>query len=1424
MASASGGYFRSVGSFMDLRRAFARASALAGSIVVVAAVLPAVPATAATMAITAVSPNSAINSGNQIFTLTTGNSYLPTDTLTVTLTRHGFTDAPNILITTSGVVVTGTPPLPSHTVQATLDLTALNPGKYDITVQPPTTPPDPQSREDTCSSCLTIYGLQPAVSSVSPSTVGEGTPLSVTSTNTTYVGFENFVINGQSLTKGYYEQCTLTDCSSSGPTVAVRLHGTTTSDPNVTLLDTASTSSGANAPTVGTSSQINLRMNVTGTDTTAYFDDIVVTNTDGKSATLANALHVLPRPTVDSLALASTGGTTIGRNATGQTITLTGHDFLPTSTGISFIPPSVTNPPSTISFTQPPVISGDGTTITLNGVTATGVKQATGLGTWHVVVTDPTIHAASAPQPLTVDDAPTPTTPVIYSDSTRTDGTSLPTDNTSANGQYYYGQGAQGVHFVVPVSGPLVAGTGLDGTTHTHLIFTNLPAGAHLVSETASTSPNIVTDTFNIDPGTTIGDSTFKLQNPDGGTSDSVCDNEVTNQNEITTFNKENSCDLSIDAGPTISTIAGATQPAGTVGGSLTIFGSNLHQPGNNLVHVTINNDTTTYVDQDFTATTVNGVQQVTVTGIGIDANTPEGAADITVRNNDDRGQIVCTDCFHISSVTVASVTPQGNTNDGPITVTIAGKNYNDDATFELQQIGVETLTPTSAVTVSQDPNSTNTADKIASATFDFTGAAPGYYDVIVTNPTDPHMGSATLSHAFQVLAQAPTATSVAPSALGGGATNAAVTVVGTNIFTGAHLVFSNTGITAVGDPVISPDHTTITQHVNVAQDATTGAGTVKVVNSDAQETATKAFTVDAAPVVNSITPSSHANGTSFTMTIAGSGFSTSPAPTVSFSNDHVTGSVTNVTNAGDSLTVSVQIGNDVATSAPTAVHVTVINSDSGQRQSPTDLTVNPTPTFDSTTPSAVAPGENVPQMQIFGTGFQSSATVALDPSSATGITFGTPTTISSTEIDVPVTVDPSTAGGVRTFDVTNPDTGAVAGTFTVVTAPSAPQTVTASGGAHSITVQWAAPADNGGSAITSYTVTLTKQGDPSTNASFTTADGTTHQHTFTTTNTPAAALANGTTYIAQVLASNAAGNSPAAPAGGVAATTATVPGAPTGLHVAAGDGRAYVRWSTPSNGGSPITAYLVTATSGSHSVTTSTTTNITYVSGLTNGLTYSIHVVARNAVGDGPASASGSVTPKFVTAISIATSKPSVSYGTKITVSGHLMRSNHTGVAGVYVLLYRIPDVGKTAHIATLKTSSTGGWSYTYAPPINGRYYARYLGNTGNAASTSGQVRTNVAVVIRITSPVNNSRTSASTPLVIKGSVTPNKSGATVTLYYVDSKGAVHKLAATKLTSSSTYAFSIRLGRGTWHLRVVIGNTTNNLGARTPILTASRV
>lgn len=96
----------------------------------------------------------------------------------------------------------------------------------------------------------------------------------------------------------------------------------------------------------------------------------------------------------------------------------------------------------------------------------------------------------------------------------------------------------------------------------------------------------------------------------------------------------------------------------------------------------------------------------------------------------------------------------------------------------------------------------------------------------------------------------------------------------------------------------------------------------------------------------------------------------------------------------------------------------------------------------------------------------------------------------------------------------------------------------------------------------------------------------------------------------------------------------ATVPGAPMIGTATAGGGQATVTFAAPSsNGGSPVTGYIVTSSPGGKTGT-GTGSPIT-VSGLTNGTAYTFTVKAANAVGTGPASeASNSVTPKATVAI----------------------------------------------------------------------------------------------------------------------------------------------------------------------------------------------
>ena len=179
-------------------------------------------------------------------------------------------------------------------------------------------------------------------------------------------------------------------------------------------------------------------------------------------------------------------------------------------------------------------------------------------------------------------------------------------------------------------------------------------------------------------------------------------------------------------------------------------------------------------------------------------------------------------------------------------------------------------------------------------------------------------------------------------------------------------------------------------------------------------------------------------------------------------------------------------------------------------------------------------------------------------------------------------------------------------------TIPGAPTSVVATAGNASASVAFTAPASNGYSAITGYTVT-------SSPGSFT-ATGATSPINVT-------GLTNGTAYTFTVIATNAIGNSGAS-AVSTAVIPKTVPGAPTSVVATAGNTSASVAFTAPaSNGGSVITGYTVTSSPGS--ITATGATSPINVTGLTNGTAYTFTVIATNAVGNSvPSAASTAVTP----------------------------------------------------------------------------------------------------------------------------------------------------------------------------------------------------
>jgi hypothetical protein len=180
---------------------------------------------------------------------------------------------------------------------------------------------------------------------------------------------------------------------------------------------------------------------------------------------------------------------------------------------------------------------------------------------------------------------------------------------------------------------------------------------------------------------------------------------------------------------------------------------------------------------------------------------------------------------------------------------------------------------------------------------------------------------------------------------------------------------------------------------------------------------------------------------------------------------------------------------------------------------------------------------------------------------------------------------------------------------------PSAPQSLTATGGDGRIDLAWLAPASDGGAAVTSYQVW---RGTASGIEALVATLGNVLSY-------PDLSVTNGQTYYYQVAAANSAGSglmsneavaTPQAPP----PPPPTPPSAPQSLTAAGGDSRVDLAWLAPaSDGGAPVSFYEIwrgTAPGGEALVATVDSVLGYADLGLTNGVTYYYTVRAGNSAG----------------------------------------------------------------------------------------------------------------------------------------------------------------------------------------------------------------
>jgi hypothetical protein len=308
-------------------------------------------------------------------------------------------------------------------------------------------------------------------------------------------------------------------------------------------------------------------------------------------------------------------------------------------------------------------------------------------------------------------------------------------------------------------------------------------------------------------------------------------------------------------------------------------------------------------------------------------------------------------------------------------------------------------------------------------------------------------------------------------------------------------------------------------------------------------------------------------------------------------------------------------------------------------------------------------------------------------------------------------------------------------------TVPGTASGLTAIGGNSKSVLNWAAPADNGGSSITHYNV---YRSDAQAGTYVLIGVPTTATYTDTT-------VINGNTYWYQVSANNTAGEGPKTSA--VSSAPFGVPNSPTGLTPITGSTQVTLNWTAPlSNGGNAIDYYVVfqNGIDVAHLVPLTIT-----ITGLTNGQTYVFMVAAHNSAGNGVNSTPATAVPSASLLVII--NFPSAdSYVNSTNVNVQWIVSNSpTG--------YNVSIDNGVVHVLT-----AGTLSYTFTGLAEGSHTVVVIAHDSNGKTSTSTVHFSIDInkpVLNIVSPIAGSTTNGTSQTVVW---TASDSGSGIGYYWV--------------------------------------------------------
>ena len=373
---------------------------------------------------------------------------------------------------------------------------------------------------------------------------------------------------------------------------------------------------------------------------------------------------------------------------------------------------------------------------------------------------------------------------------------------------------------------------------------------------------------------------------------------------------------------------------------------------------------------------------------------------------------------------------------------------------------------------------------------------------------------------------------------------------------------------------------------------------------------------------------------------------------------------------------------------------------------------------------------------------------------------------------------------------------------ITPMTIPGAPAIVSATPGNASVALAWRAPGSNGGGAISNYIIEYKVDGPSVTWTRFPRVASSATTATVTS-------LTNGTSYLFRVTAVNAAGIGPASNTSDPVMPV-TVPTVAYGVVAVGGDKQARLTWNAPaSNGGLAVIDYVVEVRAAGAAVWTtfadgvSAATSAT-VTGLTNGVTYTFRVTAKNSFGSSAASAES--VPVVVLGLPGVPSAPVATAGVRAEV--HLAWTAPTETGGVALTDYRIEYRRNTD---TVWTSHPHTASPAAGIVINGlstgsTYVFRVSAVNSLGAGLASAISNAVTVIAAPTQPTNVVARAGDKVVNLSWIAPATSNGSAITDYviemrkstdaawtvYADSVSAATSAVVANLVNGTTYAFRV--------------------------------